>query len=174
MVDQTTDGKKNSRKSKMDSAKKSTLYLNWFQFVIAITVISAFLYLVFSILPQSKTFENSIQLISLVATFVGMIIGFYFGQKPVQELSSQVSDVTSEKKEVTKNLQVSDRLNMLNDSLVSKLETISELTTVSPGTSSKTGIPSNAHNMLLNDIKKIKEERENLKNLLKNRIDYFE
>ena len=57
-----------------------------------------------------------------LGVFVGKIIGFYFAQKPIQNLTKEVAEVTSDKKEATRTLRDSDKLNMLNDQIIAKLE----------------------------------------------------
>ena len=56
------------------------------------------------ILDDSVKFDDSFQILSMTAPFVGTIIGFYFGQKPTQNLTKQVVQATSDKEAMKTNL----------------------------------------------------------------------
>lgn len=84
------------KKSKKSSEKK--YYIDWFQFTIALVVIMSFSFFVGIIIWGEENFDNSFKTIALIAPFVGTIIGFYFGQKPIQGLTQQVSEATTQKK----------------------------------------------------------------------------
>lgn len=66
-----------------------------FQFVIAIIIIGSFLILLAWIYPNKQ--DDGIKMINMLEGFVGMIIGFYFGQRPIHNLTKQVEDVSSKR-----------------------------------------------------------------------------
>ena len=65
-----------------------------YQFIIAlIMIISLVVFL--AILYSTGEFDKAEKLIATFGAFVGVIIGFYFGQKPVQNLTKQVSEAST-------------------------------------------------------------------------------
>ena len=69
-------------------------FSEYFQFIIAmIMIISLVVFL--AILYYNENFDYAEKLIATFGAFVGVIIGFYFGQKPIQNLTKQVSQATS-------------------------------------------------------------------------------
>ena len=95
-----------------------------FQFIIAMIIIisfTVFVYIVLSVQTYDKNkFDSSYQLIAMLAPFLGTIIGFYFGQKPVQHLTGQVGDLTSKNNDINKAYNASGKLNLKNEELIRK------------------------------------------------------
>ena len=84
-------------------------------FMLAIIVITAFfiLYasaLVSGILASPKDYSGIEMFASTLGPIVATVIGFYFGQRPVQSLAEQVQDVAAKKEKVRETLEdVSDK-----------------------------------------------------------------
>ena len=71
-----------------------------YQFILALIMIVS-LVVFLAILYNNGDFENAEKLIATFGAFVGVIIGFYFGQKPVQNLTKQVSEASTKVSEAT-------------------------------------------------------------------------
>jgi len=102
------------------------------QFALAMIIICSFaLFEGMIILNGQVNFEDSFQVLSMTAPFVGTIIGFYFGQKPTQNLTTQVVKATSEKEDMknklVKTVDNSDSLETRLESLKKKLESLNSI-----------------------------------------------
>ncbi len=91
----------NQKPKVVDSPKKNSFHIDWFQFVIALVIIVSFTLFVGKVIWDNPQFDDSFKIISIVAPFVGTIIGFYFGQKPVQNLTQQVASATNKNQSFT-------------------------------------------------------------------------
>ena len=92
-----------------------------YQFALAVIIVAPFVGYVGIFYGFGMTAESK-EILGTLGVFVGTIIGFYFAQKPIQNLTKEVAEVTSDKKEATRILRDSDKLNMLNDQIIAKLE----------------------------------------------------
>ena len=68
----------------------------YFQFIIALIMVLA-LVVFLAILYDKDKFDEAQTVVATFGAFVGVIIGFYFGQKPVQQLARQASRAEEEK-----------------------------------------------------------------------------
>ena len=81
-------------------------------FIIALIVIVAFIYFTYVILNQVKSFEQFKDIAAIWGVWVGSVIGYFFGSRPVDILSRRVSgllndlDISDEERE--KDLKKSD------------------------------------------------------------------
>jgi len=74
--------------------KKLSLNENY-QFILALIMIVS-LVVFLAILYNTGEFDKAEKLIATFGAFVGVIIGFYFGQKTVKNLTKQVSEAATE------------------------------------------------------------------------------
>lgn len=83
--------------------------MDLFQFFIALIVIISFTAFVAQVIVHNSDFDNSFKILAMIAPFVGTIIGFYFGQKPVQGLTQQVTTASGKNLSFTeKTLEAGD------------------------------------------------------------------
>ena len=74
-------------------------------FIIALIVIVAFIYFTYVILNQVKSFEQFKDIAAIWGVWVGSVIGYFFGSRPVDILSRRVSgllndlDISDEERE---------------------------------------------------------------------------
>lgn len=111
--------------------KSNSYHIDWFQFTIALVVIVSFTIFVMKVIWNNPTFDESYKIIALVAPFVGTIIGFYFGQKPIQGLTQQIAQVTSEKQTMRNDLAEavtnSDSLEKRLERMEKRLESLNSI-----------------------------------------------
>ncbi|MCV0366366.1 MAG: putative manganese transporter [Nitrosopumilus sp.] len=94
--DPSSDTKENNGESKSDGRRS----IDWFQFIIAMVVVVSFTIFEGMVIWGNPKFDESFQIISMTAPFVGTIIGFYFGQRPVQTLTNEVSKANTAKNDL--------------------------------------------------------------------------
>ena len=99
-----TTSKNSDSQSQSVTPKKNSFHIDWFQFIIALVIVVSFTLFVGKVIWNNPTFEESFKIIAIIAPFVGTIIGFYFGQKPVQGLTQEVAKVTGEKQVIRNDL----------------------------------------------------------------------
>jgi len=68
----------------------------WFQFIIAMVIIIPFMAYV-GIFHAANMTQEAKDILSMLGAFVGTIVGFYFGQRPIQSLTKQIQKESSEK-----------------------------------------------------------------------------
>ena len=121
-MSQTPDDDKHDNESKKSKQKTTPRINDKYQFTLAVIIVAPFVGYV-GIFYGFGMHAESKEILGTLGVFVGTIIGFYFAQRPVQNLTQQVAEVTSDKKETTKTLRESDKLNELNEKKIEKLET---------------------------------------------------
>lgn len=92
-----------------------------YQFTLAVIIVAPFVGYVGIFYGFGMTAESK-EVLGTLGVFVGTIIGFYFAQKPIQNLTKEVAEATSSKKEATKTVHESDKLNMLNEQVITKIK----------------------------------------------------
>ncbi len=105
-------GPEESKNSRTGSVNKQTNLSEHYQFIIAIVVIVS-LIVFLAILYNNKSFDYAEKMIATFGAFVGTIIGYFFGQRPVQNLQNQVVAAIEQKKEIedaVKNAEAEDTL----------------------------------------------------------------
>jgi hypothetical protein len=85
-----------------------------YTFVIAIIVIVAFLYFYGVVLSSGGSGVNAFEGIEKVSATLGpivaAIIGYYFGQRPVQQLAEQARNAANERDDIKKDLESVSRI----------------------------------------------------------------
>jgi|CXWL01.1.fsa_nt_gi hypothetical protein len=98
-----------------------------FQFIIALIMVSA-LVVFLGILYATQQFGYAETLIATFGTFVSLIIGFYFGQKPIQNLTQQVATVSGTNQSFTeKTLEAGDIIEHQRDIITNLAQEITSL-----------------------------------------------
>lgn len=69
---------------------------DYFQFILALVIVVPFVIYI-GLFQLSNMTQQAKDVLSMMGAFVGTIVGFYFGQKPVQNLTKQVQQESSEK-----------------------------------------------------------------------------
>lgn len=82
------------------------------QFIIALIIICSFVTIVGSAV-LTDAFSKAENVIMTFSAFVGTIMGFYFGQRPIQSLTREVAKISREKSKIQ-----SDTENTLNETSI--------------------------------------------------------
>lgn len=85
-----------AQNSDEDKPLKNNNRIEWFQFIIALIVIVPFMIYI-GIFYASGMTQEAKDILTMLGVFVGAIVGFYFGQKPIQSLTKQVEKESSQK-----------------------------------------------------------------------------
>jgi len=97
-----------------------------YQFIIALIIIVPFISYI-GIFYWNDMAPEAKDILTTLGAFVGTIVGFYFGQRPVQNLTKQVSDATSKNESAKKTVvNVTDQIDsdsQLIDALKQKIQT---------------------------------------------------
>ena len=75
-----------------------------YQFVIAMTIIVPFISFI-GIFYWNDMTSQAKDILTTLGALVGTIVGFYFGQRPIQSLTQQVSEAKSETEKTKGNLK---------------------------------------------------------------------
>ena len=81
-----------------DKPSKNNNRTEWFQFIIALIIIVPFMIYVGAFHASGMTQEAK-DILTMLGVFVGAIVGFYFGQRPIQNLTKQIEKESSQKAE---------------------------------------------------------------------------
>ena len=77
-----------------DNTKKSIFRMLWYQefyiFIIALAIISIFAIMIFFHFPDDEQIAQG--LFTGIMAWMGAIVGFYFGQKPVREVLTRMEE----------------------------------------------------------------------------------
>jgi len=172
------EDKKIHKEEKKNKPKKSPRLTDWFQFIIALIIILSFTLFVILSYPQfldgdDKLSDKNYEIITLIAPFLGTIIGFYFGQKPVRDLTTQVSDITSTNKETTKTLRNGEKLLAADEKLISTMKNFIDPDDKFEAEESSTD-KTNPKEKLKQDMVKLMKERKILKDSFENRLEFLD
>lgn len=85
---------------------------DYHQFIIALIIICSFVIIV-GLAVLTNAFSKAENVIMTFSAFVGTIMGFYFGQRPVRGLAQEVVTVNREKSKIK-----SDTENTLNETSI--------------------------------------------------------
>ena len=103
-----------SEEGERSSLRASTL-TEGHQFIIAMFLISVFFVLLIAHFPSDAQMAQTI-FVGFIA-WIGAIIGFYFGQRPVKEVAGQLKEQTSktaeENADMVEAVEISDKLEEL-------------------------------------------------------------
>lgn len=115
----------------MSNSLTKSIHIEWFQFIIALVIIISFTIFVGKAIWDNPEFEDSFKIIAIIAPFVGTIIGFYFGQKPIQNLTQQVVRATSKNQSFTAtSVQAGEIIEADNTNIIDLKNEISSLKTI--------------------------------------------
>jgi uncharacterized protein YneF (UPF0154 family) len=110
--------------SEKDSGKKNALSPSAndkYQFTLAVIIVAPFVGYVEIFYGLGMTAESK-EILGTLGVFVGTIIGFYFAQRPIQNLTKEIVEITSDKKDAIRTLRDSDRLDGLAERKIEQLE----------------------------------------------------
>lgn len=106
--------------SKDESEQEKNSNTEKFQFIIALIIIVPFMAYV-GIFHASNMTDEAKDILTMLGVFVGTIVGFYFGQKPVQSLTRQVVNANTEVEKTKNNLSESYGIAEVDVSLMRNL-----------------------------------------------------
>ena len=72
----------------------------WFQFIVSLVIIVPFIAYI-GIFHWFQMTQEAKDVLAMLGAFVGTIVGFYFGQRPVQNLTQQVATATNKNQSFT-------------------------------------------------------------------------
>jgi len=72
----------------------------WFQFIVSLVIIVPFIAYI-GIFHWFQMTQEAKDVLTMLGAFVGTIVGFYFGQRPVQNLTQQVATATNKNQSFT-------------------------------------------------------------------------
>ena len=106
------------------NTKLSTSKTDKFQFILALVIVIPFVVYV-GIFHAYNLTQEAKDILAMLGAFVGTIVGFYFGQRPVQNLTQQVASVSSQNQ--TLRSTSAEATNIASDIMDSDKEVITNL-----------------------------------------------